>query len=89
MEMLTRAVDSVSGRYGEGAGRTYESNTSCNEQAESRDTVHGSGTSGIGNGTASSSWSSDDTTMPLSQYSLRSLRQWFLDLVLTWRQLLS
>jgi hypothetical protein len=39
IEMFTRAVDSVSRRYGEGAGRTYESNTSCNEQAEGRDAV--------------------------------------------------
>ena len=77
MEMLTRAVNSVSRRYGEGAGWTYESNASCNEQAEGRDAVHGSGASGIGDGTASSSWSSDDTTIPVSQYSLRSLRQRF------------
>lgn len=40
---------------------TYESNTTSNEGRKSRNTVHGSSASGIGNWGTSGSWYSDNT----------------------------
>jgi hypothetical protein len=77
MEVFTRAINYVSRRQGRGPGRTYKSNTSCDEQAEGRHTVYGSGACGVGDRTAGSSWSSDDTTRSVSQYPLQFIKHKF------------